>query len=155
MLHARLCKLLSASSKLSPSAAHACLPAALLIIMRPPRDMLCASLLGRASNITFIPASLDVLHRRVPCSRRERPRDWPTPAGLLNWVDEGEANRIMTYALSGGRLTWNVAVPWAAQDLEALGSRRYVSLEADAGDARQDPQAKLDRCEEGSLFLLE
>jgi hypothetical protein len=62
-------------------------------------------------------------------------------------VDEGEANRIMTYALSGERLTWNVAVPWPAEHLEQLGSRRYVSLAGDAGEgSRQDPQAKLDRC---------
>lgn len=88
-----------------------------------------------------------------PCRSRERPRDWPTPAGLLNWVDEGEANRIMTYALSGSRLTWNVAVPWAAEELEQLGSRRYVSLEGDAGDAQQDPQAKLDRCGKGCAIM--
>lgn len=119
--------------------------------------------------------------------RRERPADWPTPAGLLNWVDEGEANRVMTYALSGqdfkhivaflerdahdqgrplmedralvvfsgltalcarsgNRLTWNVAVPWPAEALEQLGSRRYVSEAGDDHTAKPDPQAKLDRC---------
>ena len=48
----------------------------------------------------------------------------------------------MTYALDGGRLTWNVAVPWAAADLDQLQNRRYIT---DGGDAKVDPRGKLDR----------
>lgn len=47
----------------------------------------------------------------------------------------------MTYALSGNRLTWNVAVPWAAEDLGRLGNQRYITENSGAGD----PQGKLDR----------
>ncbi|CAL8467996.1 g7534 [Coccomyxa elongata] len=73
---------------------------------------------------------------------RKRPADWPTPAGLLNFIDDGEKRKVMTYALSGNRLTWNVAVPWAAEDLGRLGNQRYITENGGAGD----PQGKLDRC---------
>ncbi|KAK9901587.1 hypothetical protein WJX75_003519 [Coccomyxa subellipsoidea] len=73
---------------------------------------------------------------------RERPADWPTPAGLLNFIDDGEKRKVMTYALSGNRLTWNVAVPWAEADLTRLGNQRYITENGGAGD----PQGKLNRC---------
>ena len=47
----------------------------------------------------------------------------------------------MTYALSGDRLTWNVAVPWAAEELGRLGNQRYITEDGGAGD----PKGKLDR----------
>lgn len=50
--------------------------------------------------------------------------------------------QVMTYALDGGRLTWNVAVPWAAADLDQLQNRRYIT---DGSDARSDPRGKLKR----------
>ncbi|EIE20795.1 FAD/NAD(P)-binding domain-containing protein [Coccomyxa subellipsoidea C-169] len=73
---------------------------------------------------------------------RERPADWPTPAGLLNFIDDGEKRKVMTYALSGNRLTWNVAVPWAEADLTRLGNQRYIVENGSTGD----PRGKLDRC---------
>lgn len=75
------------------------------------------------------------------CACRERPADWPTPAGLLNFIDDGEKRKVMTYALSGNRLTWNVAVPWAEADLTRLGNQRYITENGGAGD----PQGKLNR----------
>ena len=47
----------------------------------------------------------------------------------------------MTYALSGNRLTWNVAVPWAEADLTRLGNQRYIVENGSTGD----PRGKLDR----------
>ncbi len=47
----------------------------------------------------------------------------------------------MTYALSGNRLTWNVAVPWPFEKLDQLGSRRYIA-QADDSAASADPSGK-------------
>ena len=106
------------------------------------------------------------------CLPRQRPPDWPTSAGLLNYIDGGEKRKVgavvgrvqfaatkgmtcgvcmvrlmrmmqvMTYALDGGRLTWNVAVPWAPADLDQLQNRRYIT---DDSDAKVNPRSKLDR----------
>lgn len=51
---------------------------------------------------------------------------------------------MMTYALSGNRLTWNVAVPWPAQNLDQLGSRRYIA-QSDNSAGAADPDGKQDR----------
>ena len=59
----------------------------------------------------------------------------------------------MTYALSGNRLTWNVAVPWPSENLDQLGSRRYIA-QADDTDGVADPAGKRNRwaCACTSLF---
>lgn len=44
-------------------------------------------------------------------------------------------------------------MPWPAEELEQLGSRRYVSEAGDDGAAPQDPQDKLDRWERADLLL--
>lgn len=51
---------------------------------------------------------------------------------------------MMTYALSGNRLTWNVAVPWPSENLDQLGSRRYIA-QADDTDGVADPAGKRNR----------
>jgi hypothetical protein len=63
--------------------------------------------------------------------------------GLMSFTDEGEQRRIMAHALAGGRLTWNVAVPWPEADLPRLGNRRYILVDGEAGE--EDPRGKLDR----------
>ena len=75
---------------------------------------------------------------------RIRPDYWPASAGLLNWTDEDEVHRVMMYALSGNRPTWNVAVPWPFEKLDRLGSRRCIA-QADDSSASADPSGKRSR----------
>ena len=58
---------------------------------------------------------------------------------------------MMTYALSGNRLTWNVAVPWPFERLDQLGSRRYIA-QADDTNGAADPAGKRNRWACACLF---
>ncbi len=65
---------------------------------------------------------------------------------MLSFVDATESRTVSTMALSGGRMTWIVAVPWAAADLGRLANKRYITVAGGADDAKSGHQAKLDRC---------
>lgn len=97
--------------------------------------------------------SLDRTCTRRTRACRSRPDYWPTSAGLLNWTDEEEVHRVMTYALSGNRLTWNVAVPWPFEKLDQLGSRRYIA-QADDTNGAADPAGKRNRWACACTFLF-
>lgn len=59
----------------------------------------------------------------------------------------------MTYALSGNRLTWNVAVPWPFEKLDQLGSRRYIAQANDSA-ASADPSGKRRRSVHSPCLIL-
>ena len=66
--------------------------------------------------------------------------------GMLSFVDDTESRTISTMALSGGRMTWIVAVPWAQEELPKLANKRYITVDGGVDEAKSGHAGKLNRC---------
>ena len=66
--------------------------------------------------------------------------------GMLSFVDDTESRTISTMALSGGRMTWIVAVPWAPEELPRLANKRYITVDGGVDEAKSGHTGKLSRC---------